>query len=903
MKPSFSLSVSPENVSVNSTLLIKLSAPQGTTVELNIATPSTVDSYFTQADHDTVLIYIPTEPGKYTVSATFTFESYSVEKSESFTAFSPSSIASGNETPSNSSPSNSTSENETSSSDASNSEKDYYLTASIIASKKQAFRGDSVSFGSKLSLFYGNGTPANESMLSSCSLDYSWDVKNDGSAEGTQSSFSYRFTETGTFPVFLSVSGVCQNDELPSSLSATDTVSVSVVKPSFDVILKVVESFTQRPVPEAVLSVFPVSSGAVPSVLVKTNTHGTATLTLTEGDYYVNISKEGYEPTVSTITISKSDVLTFTLFKKVKKTVVPTVKITNAPSSVSSPNPSATISYSVSSDTEITECTLFYQLEDFRGWRVGGTHAAPSAGSTQSFVLSSLQSGTYRYRIRCSDADRDEGFSEIRTFSVVNEREETLQQLSGVAGSSNSDSGSSQEIELLLKRFDDVIISLDSLSGNRKQVADALALVRKAKQNKERARSLYDSYRNYRKMGLSPDLLVKKKQETINSIQQILDSTVFNVVELREHEFISVVNRDYVASLAEDFLKANSVELSEENLRKYLSAVLNLNEGVDIYTTATLVELRFGSGSSEYLTLLDERFDIPDFVENRDDVVLALEIPGSIVPAGHGSDKQYSDIISVNPFKVLQSSSDRTLLSISPAESAGTDAGSDYRYSALLLMPASPEYELSVVEQMKSALVFRNIDLRKKSSFGSAITGLSVLDSPGKKVRLVASEVIILLAALSLSLFLYSKYVSPSKPLSVEEMSRKLSESFDSSFYAMKKGVVLSSDLKTFEKALSLYRNAPPVLQTMFFDKFREVWDYVNFHSAKERMKQFYTFLSRNDIHRAKIALADAKSIADSLPYRYRNGLVKHLGDAELALSSLSQNRNNNNPANRGRSS
>lgn len=666
-------------------------------------------------------------------------------------------------------------------------------------------------------------------------INYYWDLFNDGIIDSNSEGMTHVFNVTGSYTMKLTVSVM--------GINRSTTFVVTVKKPKHELIIKTYEK--GKVLPGVIVKVYHDKFNRI----LKTNSKGEATFLLDENDYVVNMSCEDCTNLSRLISLDKPKVKRYNITKTAK--VLPKPKVTWISSPRSTTQSSVSVKYKVASESKIMACYLYYARDDMKGWRTLSPDKSSKVDVERSFILTNLQTGKYTYKVKCSAENREEDYSDVITLNVAYSQDSSSNSiLSSSLAAASAASSPDEAINILYSEFDKRIALFSTLSGSKATVSNLLNIRAELSASRKTARGLVSSISSVRKLSLSDAALSRKTKETKNGLIALLSSLPSNISIVSEHEFVGALDNDGITEISDDYLDYQGIEATSYMKEKFRAENIDVQRAINVYTKATIISVVYDDGSSKEYTLITRSVE---GLSQTSDKSLIDVIPKEIVSSA-------SELIVGSRYMVLED-----------------DPVLEFRLENLdeIVYVIPKSLSLAELELMKSAVVYHEIDLRKRNM----ITG-GVIKTPEIKAKLIISEILIMFVCGFMALLVYSNYIKPSN-LSPDKVRRRLISLIDKTLVGLEKGD--KNIYSKYHEIIELYPQATYHFKQELAPFMEHLGHYLEARFAESKIAESEYHLSKNQVHHAGVARLEAEQCFESLPEKFRIKLHPRLSSLKLA--------------------
>jgi hypothetical protein len=433
---------------------------------------------------------------------------------------------------------------------------------------------------------------------------YSFDFNNDRTADEIDNisdlskSTSHVYPINGSFYPNVTVLDSCQNVSY-SNLSLD-------VKKELTIVFIVKDNKTEQGISDAKI--------AMNSNSKYTNDTGGASFVILQGSYDVSIQQDNYYSYTGQLNLSINATFTFKINRTDESIQPPQIDLI-------APLNNQVISYQPVSfvyeadDSERMNCSLYTSSGD--GWWVlKHTDEYVSSASKNTVVVSDLESGTYTWKVECTDIDGNINTSLINSFSI---------NIPPAADTSAIDAASALSDEQLaeLPATDEVLSEINTFksefylfSATENDIAFAIGL------DKQLETAITDLTRVKRDLN---NLIFRKVNESerealrealYQKIEDIKNTTPRSIHALESHEFVKYPTKADVESVIKDMLTAKNITLTGSKLSAFIDENFELQKFVTTLTKIKVFDIEYISGRNLTYTLVQKELQIKDNISN-----------------------------------------------------------------------------------------------------------------------------------------------------------------------------------------------------------------------------------------------------------------------------------------------
>ena len=448
---------------------------------------------------------------------------------------------------------------------------------------------------------------------------------------------------------------------------------------------------------------------------VLTDSIGKATFYLTAGDKEVAVWAENYEIYNTDYDIQSNKTYTINLTKEADD-LNPVITLTSPTNNQKLTGTSATFKFKVTDD-KTNNCSL-YLAEADNDWFALKQSKKVTGSAEQTFTLTDLEDGSYKWKIECVATDGKSAFSEERTFSFSQSQLQsaTEGQVEVVAASD------------LLSLLNSALDKANSFDTNQNIAANALNF----EKNLQDALDLIDrtgrdiSDLDFRR-DLSEQEKTKKREEMIAAMEDLRYKLPVDIDVKDTKKFVKYIREEELQPITKEYLDLKSSSLNE---KKFTASVMELQKKFTVSTTAQTVTLSFIDSPDQTITLVIKDFEYSDDIKMPNVTSNLYDV----------------NIKKNNYFKILESipkdlAQNVAMLNISNAyEVLKADPLIQIGADKTLIYYIKSEVSLEDIKQTNSIL----IDTSGGKALG-AVTGASIFEFSFEEVKNAALIIIIII--------------------------------------------------------------------------------------------------------------------------------------------------------------
>ena len=456
------------------------------------------------------------------------------------------------------------------------------LTANIDASKTTVMAGDVITFNATASSGIAPYT-------------YKW-VMHDGT-KFTGTGAYKNYTYAGKFRVNLTV-----NDSVGNNYSSYIDV---VIKNSYKLTVIVSDNKTNSRLYNATLDIGNLNQN--------TDSSGTSTFRLTDGNYNIYVSKENYSGYTYHLSMDSNQ----TVYLNMSFLDITSPKVTLLTDDNAVMSKDAVDLKFKAVDNSNVECSLYVANVSTNWYTLKDSGNGLLSDTTYTFELRDLDNGAYKWKIECFDNDQNVAYSEERQFVVSD---------GNVAVVLQSVNQNTESINVALD-------NMDKLSGDESSVADILNIKDNLNKILDRVNMLDKDIHDlaYRRDLDEKGIQDAQKNLTVN-IENMKYSTPINLKITDSKTFVKYVHDEDLKSLIDEYITIKNLKLDKQ---LFLESTKSTQSVVIISTRVRNVDLYYLDGRISSITLVskDIQFAKPEdeySIKNSNTATFVEVIPKTV---------------------------------------------------------------------------------------------------------------------------------------------------------------------------------------------------------------------------------------------------------------------------------
>ncbi|MBN2566462.1 PKD domain-containing protein [Candidatus Woesearchaeota archaeon] len=706
--PVFSVTTDKDAYAPGDTVFITVMAPNGTNVNMSIASPAGVDRYQAQVFGTMELIYIALRTGGHTASVTFEYYDITETRAAQFDVAEGDGGDGGGDGGSQQVPP---------------------LSVSYSFSPSEPVRGSGVSFHAAVS----GGTPP---------YAYAWDFQGDGGTDSTAPNPTHLFTWPGRYDVRLRVTD-------SRGVAATKEREIDVAGREMDLTVVVRDNRTN-----ARLGNVTVELGDEDE---ETDDDGEAAFEIEEGMHDLRIAHKGYETYRDELNLTEANSsIAIRLIGEEEEETTPSITLIAPIGKAIVRDEPVALEFRVSDTADIEQCSVYYNDELESGWRFVDRILEPGSGRFRA-PLAGLAEGIYKWRVKCANEYGNEGVSPTERFvrsnppEVAEEPAAPSSDRAETVPAKQAAEEPTSALDPLEARIQEYLAAVDAINEPfARRMFEAAGLSTLDVQiSLKRLLADYNNVKRSEKDEQNHKFTVQRITDELSGIAATLPK---EHVLLNQKTLVMDITEEDVRGATEAYLGHLGHSPTGSRVRKAASQNAEVADAFTLTLDTYEYEVKYFSGLSTPLTVLDievsaelgslrETLGAASMVDALRNIQLVSTVPKDFAETadGLGSNLGFATI-----------DDDPVLLFSLYDLYAGTDLEKEMLVSRLTFaFPKKVSFDL--LEGMRLAPVVRVM----AGSGGDAIVGYSVLASPGLTISagtkrlLIAIEIVFLFAGVS----------------------------------------------------------------------------------------------------------------------------------------------------------
>ena len=261
------------------------------------------------------------------------------------------------------------------------------------------------------------------------------------------------------------------------------------------------------------------------------------------------------------------------------------------------------IKYKVEDDSEVN-CSL--QLNEYKDWWIEkGTHENPERNKENSFTLSELKDGEYKYKVKCIDKHGHIGFSDTRSFYV---------DINGLSSSANTAEMTEQDkdINSIIDNINSLLTEFEKLDKAEREVFETLEIQKKLDDAKTELSRFKRDLNNLIWRKLNETELKEAEIDIYDKIENLKDEipTSLNVID--SIEFVAYPKDEDIENITLTYLNSKNSKYSKKQEKSFIDSIKELQSLLTVTTKAKIVEISYLSNKKEKITLIEKELKIDE---------------------------------------------------------------------------------------------------------------------------------------------------------------------------------------------------------------------------------------------------------------------------------------------------
>ncbi|MFH1642053.1 MAG: PKD domain-containing protein [Nanoarchaeota archaeon] len=409
------------------------------------------------------------------------------------------------------------------------------------------------------------------------SLTYQWDISNDKSIDSYSSELVKTYATNGTYKVNLTVTDSAQK--------ASDIETI-IVKKRFNVTI-IVNNVSKQNVGNADVE--------FDTVIKNTTSEGKTSFLVYYGTYKLKVKHDGYNTYINdSVRVFADTTLYVNLSIDTNDKKGPVVTLLNPPDQQRIEGTSVEILYRVEDQSNV-DCAL--NINEHSSWWIEKeSQSNVLKGSENKFSITSLQNGSYEYRIKCTDEHGNSEISSTRTF-IVYLFGKTL----------NKDN---TEIDPLISKIDQIYQEFQKKGKTEKEVMDILGIFVKLDKSKVKLTRYKRDLNNLIWRKLNDTEYEKEENAIYAEIANIRDAIPTDLKVLDSKEFVVYPKAEEIRNLTLAYLNKKNKKYTKREINNVVEQNSKLQSLLTVTTKAFVVELEYLSNDKERYTLVEKAFSL-----------------------------------------------------------------------------------------------------------------------------------------------------------------------------------------------------------------------------------------------------------------------------------------------------
>jgi PKD repeat protein len=430
---------------------------------------------------------------------------------------------------------------------------------------------------------------------------FKWDF--DDGTYSTSSSPYHSYKEIGTYGIRLSV-----NDRFNNVAACIQTADVETVK--YSVEIKLTDNATNKEIGDAVIK--------FDTAEKKSNVKGKAIFdNIEKGRHRVVIKREGYEDYTKSYQINKSVSIDIALEpKETDIKMLPKVSIISPENSEEIDNRRLSVSFSVSSSTEISSCKLLINQIPYLGYKIQDSIENISSG--ENTLGCDMTNADYNVKISCenifgtatSEKINIRGINfPIEEKKVMNEEESSSDVKSELTTSAKSEEGLNNNVidKSITGRFDKALDDIKSIetdfssyTGTQKEILTLLSYDKKIVGYKKEIKSLRDNIITLESLNIGKSDYISQKNTILTKMEEVEKKVPSKVSIIKNKRYEpKTATTDQIRSALLEYASHLGKNFTKSKLKFYEKKSAELQDKVTIDAEIIIVNVEYKSGTIE----------------------------------------------------------------------------------------------------------------------------------------------------------------------------------------------------------------------------------------------------------------------------------------------------------------
>jgi len=432
---------------------------------------------------------------------------------------------------------------------------------------------------------------------------YLWNFE--GGGESVNETPSQLYSEPGEYSVELTVT-----DDL--NYKSTCSKMITVNERLYDLVIILADNETGNSIGDANVT--------LNNTLKKSNVDGKAKYyDISEGEYEIEIIKQGYDNYFQNITVSSDKTMYINLSKIPEdKKPVPQIELLNPSDGHITEDDYINFNFRVSSQTQIDYCYLLFNERSNLGYKIKGEIISPESGKDYSFNLD-LTNGEFKWNIQCENKDgigqSDDRYLFVRGLIELEKKTEDTIQKEEESIESEFDvdlSGFLQTITDISDFNKDIISSSNSI----RDVFDILEFQSVLDVANSDIKKLKQDMINLQGLSISSTDKERKKNEILGELKKIRSNIPKDIIIIDELMYDIDTENNNVTKAIDEYLQWKEYDLSKGEYKKFSKKVKEVQKELGVHTTIRNIQIEFLNG------------------EKRDYGIISKEVYTEPVPGG-----------------------------------------------------------------------------------------------------------------------------------------------------------------------------------------------------------------------------------------------------------------------------
>ncbi len=409
-------------------------------------------------------------------------------------------------------------------------------------------------------------------------LTYKWDFNNDGSIDSYSTEVTKTYNSNGTYVVNLTVNDNSNTDSDKKTITVKKVINITIL------------------VKNDSGNVLNDSSVKFRNVWKDTSTDGKTSFLVNPGSHELEIKKDGYLIySNNSVEVSESKTIEVRLEVDVNDYSSPSVSILDPDDNKVFTKDSVKIVYKVEDDYKVN-CSL--HLNEYQSWWIEKENRTNAPrDSENSFTLSGLVNGSYRYRIKCINSRGGSDFSDTRTLYINSQDEEEATEIN-------------EDTDIIISKINDAITGFKGLNKEESEVYEALKIEENLNKAKTQIQRYNRDLNNLIWRRLNATELKEAEIEIYENIENLKNEIPVKLEVIGSKEFVSYPSKEDINNVISMYINSTHKKFSKKQIRYLIEEVEKLQSLIVITTKTKTVHLEYLSNKDEKITLIEKGLKI-----------------------------------------------------------------------------------------------------------------------------------------------------------------------------------------------------------------------------------------------------------------------------------------------------